>query len=265
MLIDSHAHIYMPVFDKDRDQVLARAREKGVGAIVNVGVDLESSRTSLKMAQDYPEVFATVGFHPNDTLRIAEGDLELLAELSQRDKVVAIGEIGLDFYRKTSPHRRQREVFREQLGLAAELALPVVIHCRNAHNEVLDILTGWVKSRPSSFAGRGEVGVMHCFSGDVELARRYIELGFLVSLSGPVTYPSASDQVEVARELPLGKLMVETDSPFLAPQLYRGQRNEPSYVSLVVDRIAQLRGVTVEVVAQATMQNAIRFFRLPSN
>jgi len=259
MLVDSHAHIDMPIFSNDRDQVLARAHRQGVRAIVNAGSDLQSSRSSLQITQHYPDVFIAIGFHPNRAAIMREGDIKLLAELAGNPKVVAIGETGLDFYRKTSPRQRQLEVFQQQLELAAELSLPVIIHCRQAHEEVLNILAQWVKSSGN------KRGVMHCFSGDMKLARRYIELGFMISLAGPVTYPSARDGVEVARELPLDKLLVETDSPFLAPQLHRGRRNEPSYVSLIVDRIAQLRGIPTELIAQATAQNAINLFRLPNS
>ena len=265
MLIDSHTHIYLPDFNDDRDQVLARAREQGVSAVINAGLDLESSQTSLKMAQHYPEVFTAVGFHPGSASKMMEGDLSLLAKLAGNSKVVAIGEIGLDFYRESSPRRRQLEVFQQQLDLAAGLGLPVVVHCRHAHEEVLTILTRWVKSASPSVNNTHKLGVIHCFGGDMKLAWRYIGLGFLISLAGSVTYPSALDRVEVARELPLDELVVETDSPFLAPQLHRGQRNEPSYVSLVVDRIAQIRQVPAEIIAQATARNAINLFHLPDN
>lgn len=261
MLVDSHAHIDLPQFSDDLDQVLARAHQQGVGFIVNVGLDLESSRTSLLLAQQHEGVFTTVGFHPGQAPMMTGADLASLAELAGDSRVVAVGEIGLDFYRGKAHRQQQLEVFRQQLGLAAELGLPVVIHCRQAHHEVLDILDGWGKSLSLPAGGRG---VMHCFSGDIELARRYIELGFLISIAGPVTYPSAIDRVDVARELPLDRLVVETDSPFLSPQLYRGKRNEPAYVSLVVDRIAQIRQVPGEVVAQATAQNAIALFGLPT-
>ena len=196
---------------------------------------------------------------------MAEGDLGALTELARDSRVVAIGEIGLDFYRKSSPRQCQLEVFQQQLDLATRLGLPVVIHCRQAHQEVLSILTHWVKSTPALAGNADKLGVMHCFSGNTELAWRYIELGFLISLAGPVTYPKAFDRVEVARQLPLDKLLVETDSPFLTPQLHRGQRNEPSYVSLVVDRIAQIRQIPAETVAQATTQNAVELFHLPSS
>ncbi len=262
MIVDSHAHLDLPVFGKDRDQVIARARQQGVSVIINVGLNVGSSQASLKLAQDYPDVFAAVGFHPNEASRMMNNDLSSLAELTEDSRVVAIGEIGLDFYRKSSPRQRQLEVFREQLDLAAELDLPVIIHCRQAHKEVLNILTHWTKSVSVSGSERG---VTHCFSGDIKLAQRYIELGFLVSLPGTVTYPSALDLVKVAGELPLDRLLVETDSPFLAPQLYRGRRNEPSYIPLVVNRIAQIRGISADLVAQATAQNAIRLFRLSNN
>ena len=261
-MIDSHAHIDLPVFGKDREQVLARAREQGVSGIINVGLNLESSQASLKLAQHHPDIFAAVGFHPNEAFRMMDGDTSLLAELAEDSRVVAIGEIGLDFYRKSSPHQRQLEVFQKQLNLAAELGLPVIIHCRQAHKEVLNILTHWVKSASTSGSERG---VIHCFSGELELAQHYIELGFLVSLAGSVTYPSAHDLVKLAGELPLDRFLVETDSPFLPPQPYRGRRNEPSYIPLVVNRIAQIRGISAELVAQATAQNAIHLFRLPNS
>lgn len=265
MLIDSHAHLDLPAFDSDRDQVLTRAHQQGVSTIINVGVDLESSRASLRIVQYYPDVFTAVGFHPNSASEMKEGDLALLSELAGRPKVVAIGEIGLDYYRKSTPHQRQLEVFQQQLDLAAELGLPVVIHCRNAYKELLDILVKWVKSMPPRTGNNRGLGVIHCFSGDARLAWRYIELGFFISLPGSVTYPSARDKVEVARELPLGKLLVETDSPFLPPQPHRGQRNEPSYLPLIVDKIAQVRQVPPETIAQATAQNAVNLFHLPGS
>lgn len=263
MLIDSHAHIDLPDFEEDRDQVLARAREQGVKAIINVGLDAKSSRKSLEMARRYDGVFVAVGFHPHEASKMTEEDLKLLANLAEDSKVVAIGEIGLDFYRNLSPRQHQLEVFQQQLTLATELGLPVVIHCRQAHKEVFNILTAWVKSTLSSVDSSRKRGVIHCFSGDVEMARRYIDLGFVVSLAGSVTYPSAVELVEVARQLSLDSLLLETDSPFLAPQLYRGKRNEPAYISLTADKIAQIRQAPTEVVAQAAAQNAISLFRLP--
>jgi TatD DNase family protein len=261
MLIDSHAHIDLPNFDKDREQVFARARQGGVRVVVNIGLDLESSRASLEMARQYDDVFSTVGFHPHEASELKDDDLKVLAEMAKDEKVVAVGEIGLDFYRNLSPRKSQEEAFRKQLDLAVELGLPVVVHCRQAHKEVFNILSGWVRATLS--AGRLRRGVIHCFSGDIELAQRYIEIGFYISLAGSVTYPSAGELVQVAREIPLDRLLLETDAPFLAPQAYRGKRNEPAYIALIAEKVAQVREVPREVVAGAAAKNTISLFRLP--
>jgi TatD DNase family protein len=261
MLIDSHAHIDLATFDRDREQVFARARQGGIRAIINVGLDAESSRASLEMAKQYDDVFSTVGFHPHEADKMSDGDLKVLAELAQDDRVVAVGEIGLDFYRNLSARKSQEEAFRKQLDLAVELGLPVVVHCRQAHREVFKILSAWVKSTLS--AGRRRRGVMHCFSGDIELAQKYIDIGFYISLAGSVTYPSAGELVQVTREISLDRLLLETDAPFLAPQAYRGKRNEPAYVALIAEKVAQVRGVPREVVAEAAAKNTISLFRLP--
>jgi TatD DNase family protein len=258
LLIDSHAHIDLPEFDKDRDQVMARARERGVRAVINVGLDAALSLKALAMAKRYEDVFAAVGCHPHEAAKMKEGDLKSIAELTKDSRVVAIGEIGLDFYRNLSPRESQLEVFKKQLDLAAELGLPVAVHCRQAHQEVYDILSGWVKANPA-----GRRGVIHCFSGDIEMARRYIDLGFYISLAGSVTYPSAGELVEVAREVPLDRFLLETDAPFLAPQAHRGKRNEPAYVALTAEKVAGIRRASVEVVADAATRNTIELFRLP--
>lgn len=261
MLIDSHAHIDLPNFRGDREPVLRRAREQGIKAIVNIGLDLNSSLASLELAQNYNDIFTTVGFHPHEAAKMTDNDLKALAELAEDPKVVAVGEIGLDFYRNLSPREDQIEAFKKQLQLSTELKLPVVIHCRQAHKETFDILSEWVKASPS--ANSYERGVIHCYSGDIEMAHRYINLGFYISLAGSVTYPSAVELVEVAREIPLDNLLVETDCPFLAPQAYRGKRNEPAYVTLTVGKIAQIRRVAAGVVAETAAQNTINLFGLP--
>jgi TatD DNase family protein len=258
LLIDSHAHIDLPEFDKDRDQVMARARERGVRAVVNMGLDAALSLKALAVAKKYDDVFAAVGCHPHEASKMREGDLESLAELTEDSRVVAIGEIGLDFYRNLSPRESQLEAFKKQLDLAAELGLPVAVHCRQAHEEVYNILSGWVKANPGS-----RRGVIHCFSGDIEMARRYIELGFYISLAGSVTYPSAREMIEVAREVPLERLLLETDAPFLTPQAHRGKRNEPAYVALTAEKVAGIRRAPVEVVADSAARNTIELFRLP--
>lgn len=261
MMVDSHAHLDMAEFEADRDEVLRRAAASGVTAIINMGTDLDSSRASLGLAYKYPGVYTAVGIHPNDLDGTFDEDVEWVRGLAGNDRVVAIGEIGLDFYRKRSPRERQLDSFQRQLELAAALELPVVVHCREAHQELMAVLEGWVQLQKR----HGELGVLHRFSGDIALASRYIELGFLVSLAGPVTYPGANDLAAVARSVPLEKLLVETDCPFLAPQQYRGRRNEPAYLPLIVERIAELRGMPMDAVARATAQNATRLFRLPNN
>jgi len=256
VLIDSHSHIDMRHFDKDRDSVMERAREAGVTAVVDVGCDLASSEAAIALAERYDGVFAAVGFHPHSAAEMGNGDIERLAGLARHPKVVAIGEIGLDFYRNLSPREAQVEAFNRQLDLARELDLPVVIHSRQASDEVFDILSEWAggSSRPP--------GVLHCFSGDRELARRYTDMGFFLSIAGPVTYGKSS-AADIARHLPLDRLLIETDCPFLTPTPYRGKRNEPSYVSLVAEKIGEIRGIPGQDVARCTAENAIRLFRLP--
>lgn len=259
MLIDSHAHIDVRLYDKDRDQVVARAREAGVAAVVNAGYDLDSSGASIRLAERYAGVFVALGFHPHSAAKMGDGDVERLAELAQHPKVVAIGETGLDFYRNLSPREEQIEAFNRQLELAQRLELPVIIHCRNAQEEVLSILEEW--------AGRSKgasqpLGVLHCFSGDLGLAQRYIEMGFLLSIAGPVTY-SSSHALEIALNIPLEKLLIETDCPFLTPHPHRGKRNEPSYLSFIVEKIGEMRGMPSDLIAEHTTENAIQLFRLP--
>lgn len=256
MLIDSHSHIDMRQFNKDRDSVMERARRAGVAAVVDVGCDIASSEAAIALAERYDEVFATVGFHPHSAAAMGNGDIERLAELAKHPRVVAIGEIGLDFYRNLSPREAQVEAFRGQLDLARELDMPVVIHSRQASDEVFDILSRW--------AGKSDnpLGVLHCFSGERRLASEYIDMGFFISIAGPVTYGKSS-AADIACHLPLDKLLIETDCPFLTPHPHRGKRNEPSYVSLVAEKIGELRGIPGEEVAQCTADNAIRLFRLP--
>jgi len=265
VLVDSHTHIDMRLYNRDRDQVLERARGAGVAAVVDVGCDLDSSRAAIRLAAQYSEVFAALGFHPHSAAKMRDSDLERLSELAQHPKVVAIGEIGLDFYRNLSPREAQVEAFKKQLALARRLRLPVIVHCRDAQEEVLSILTEWVYGAGGvGRAGRAKepLGVLHCFSGDRELSQRYIEMGFLLSIAGPITY-SSSHALDIAHHIPLDKLLIETDCPFLTPQPYRGKRNEPSNVTFVADRIGEIRGVPSDVVAEHTTANAVQLFGLP--
>ncbi len=258
MLVDSHAHIDASVFDQDRGQVVARASEAGVVAIVNAGFNLQSGRASLELARRYPNVFVAVGFHPHNAAKMKDGDIEELAELARQPKVVAVGEIGLDFYRNLSPQQMQLEVFKHQLELAGRLDLPVIIHSRNASEEVVAILNAWAGDRTKK-----PLGVIHCFDGDRQLARKYMEIGFFLSVAGPVTYAS-SGIADVARYIPLDRLLIETDCPYLTPIPYRGRRNEPAYVRLVAERIAQVRGMSPDALGAHTTRNAIELFRLPA-
>lgn len=256
-VIDTHAHLDIDAFDSDRAQVIQRALEAGVSRIINASFDLESSRRSVALAREYSYIYALVGVHPHDAGNVPGDYLEQISRLAQEPGVVALGEMGLDYYRNLSPREEQKKVFRQQLALARELNVPVVIHDRDAHGDVLDILRG------DGVSSRG--GILHCFSGSWEMARDCMSLGLYISIAGPVTYPNAPKLKEIAARLPLDRLLVETDCPYLAPQGYRGKRNEPSYVRLVVEEIARLRGIRPEQVAQAAYQNAIKVFNLRSD
>ncbi len=252
VLVDSHAHLCDEAFDTDRDEVIARATQAGLAAIVDVGFDLESSKRAAALAGQRGEVYAAVGVHPHDASNVPEDYLDQLAGLAKNPRVVALGEMGLDFHYNLSPRDRQREVFGEQLELARELGLPVIIHDREAHGEILEIL----RSRR-----RGQYrGVLHCFSGSLEMARECLEMGFFLSLAGPVTFKNAHRLLQIAEELPLERLLVETDCPYLTPEPYRGKRNEPASVALVAAKIAEIKGLPVDEVARITADNAAALF-----
>lgn len=251
VLIDSHAHVDFPQFDKDRDAVIDRARETGLVALVNIGTDLRHSRASVALAEEYDFIYATVGVHPHEAETATAEILDELRALARHPKVVAVGEIGLDFYRDYSPRPAQRRAFREQLALAADLDLPVVIHSRDAHEDVLRILSEWKGA-----------GVLHTYAAGVRRLGEVIDLGFFVGLSGPVTYSKARELRDVARSAPLDRLLIETDCPYLTPEPHRGSRNEPAYVRFVAEAVARARGDDVEHIAEVTTQNACRLFEL---
>ena len=261
-LIDTHCHLDFDQFGDDREAVVARAVEQGIAAIINPGVDLHSSQAAIALAERYEPVFAAVGIHPTSTDELDGPALRTLRELAQHPKVVAIGEIGLDYYWPEQPNRdwpcaspeTQRAAFRRQLDLAAELELPVIIHDREAYT---DMMIGLEDSR-------GVAGVLHSFSGDLALAEWVVDLGFFVGITGPVTFKKSQEMKEVAGQIDFDRLLVETDAPFLAPAPYRGRRNEPAYVGIVAQEIAQLRGCDVAQVALRTSANARALFqRLP--
>lgn len=254
-LIDTHAHLHFPELAADLDDVLERARAAGVTAMVTIGTDRETNPAAVALAERLVSVYATVGIHPHDAADATEADFDAMERLARESaKVVALGEMGLDFFRNLSPRDAQETVLRRQLDMARRLGKPVVIHCRDAHPEALAILA----------AERvGEVGgVMHCFSADVEVAKRCLDLGLDISLAGPVTYKNARALPDVARFVPADRLVLETDCPFLPPHPHRGQRNEPAWVAITAARVAELRGVTLEALGEITTENARRLFRL---
>ncbi|MBI1885198.1 MAG: TatD family hydrolase [Chloroflexi bacterium] len=262
MLVDSHCHLQDKRFDRDRQAALERAREAGLRAFVVVGTDVESSRRAVALADEQPDVYAVVGVHPHEAAKVNGRTLQALRQLADSPKVVAIGETGLDYYRKLSPPEDQKRLFRRLLELAGERRRPVVIHSRQADGETFDILAafaaqmlpGWPKDRP--------LGVMHCFAGDLMLALRYVQLGFLISVPATCTYPKTDRICAVAAGLPLRWMTVETDAPLLPPQSHRGKRNEPAYLTETVERIAALRGQTYLGVASGTALAAAWLFGL---
>lgn len=250
-LIDTHAHMALPQFDADRAAALARAAAAGVARVVEIGYDLESSRAAVALAEQHQQIFAVVGVQPNHAHELRAGWEAELRALCDHPKAVAVGEIGLDYHWMKAPPAQQEALFRRQLGLARELGLPVVIHSREAQQDTLRIL---------SDAARGQPVIMHSFSGDWTYAEACLELGCMLSLSGPVTFPRAAELHEVARRAPLERLLTETDSPYLSPHPFRGQRNEPARVRLVAERIAALRGESLQAIADQVWVNAATIF-----
>ena len=256
-LIDSHAHVDFPQFDGDREAMLERARQAGVSALLAIGTGPGPERldSAIPFAERFEWIYATIGIHPHDAAKADPSHMDALARLARHPRVIAWGEIGLDYHYDFSPRDDQARVLREQLALARSAKLPVVIHCREAWPDCLDLLEKEWKS-----SGRG--GILHCFSGTLDEARRGIEMGFLVSFAGNATYPKAQSLRGVARELPLDRLLIETDSPYLAPQSHRGKRNEPAFVAEVARTLADVRDLPVNQFAAATAENFRRFFRL---
>lgn len=253
MLIDSHAHLDDKRFEGDRERIINSLEDNGIDLVINVGAGMETSKASVDLANKYENIYAVVGVHPHSAKELEGGDLSELKELAQQDKVVAIGEIGLDFYYDNSPRDVQRKWFKAQIELAKELNKPVVIHTRDAAQETFDIL------KEAAEDGKLKC-LLHCYSGSAEMAEEYIKLGFYISLGGPVTFKNARVPKEVAKVVPLDRLLIETDSPYLTPEPYRGKRNEPMYVKYVAEKIAQEKGITLEEVAKATSENAYGFF-----
>lgn len=255
MLIDSHAHLEMKEFDHDREKVVERARQAGVDFIVTVGTNLALSRKAVELAEKHESIYATVGIHPHDVVNTDNKTFDTLLELAHRKKVVAYGEIGLDFFRNISPQEKQLDLFGRQLELASELKLPVIIHDREAHEQTLKLV------KASSI----RCGVFHCFSGDYNMAKQCIDLGFYISVPGVVTYDKAKTIQDVVRQVPLSSILLETDAPYLAPIPHRGKRNEPSFIIHTAKKVAELKGVSLEEVAEATTKNAKSLFHIEAS
>jgi TatD DNase family protein len=259
-LFDTHTHLQSKEFARDRDETLQRAWAAGLEGLLVLGVDLASSEAAVAMAKADDRVFAAVGFHPHDARDFDEAAFAAIAALAQHPRVVAVGEIGLDFYRNLSPREAQLAAFERQLALAADVAKPVAVHCRHAADTMQPLLQSWARRHGPTLPDGRPIGVLHYFSEDAGLAMRYVELGFLISVHTSVTHPKAEQLREVARQAPLDRLVVETDSPYGAPQAMRGKRNEPAFVAEAVRCIAEVRGEDVAAVAAQTTENALRLF-----
>lgn len=268
MFFDSHCHLTAEQFDADRDAVIQRAVDAGVTRMLTLATDVESSRAVIALAEKFDSVYAAIGIHPESVSRVSLDDLKIIRALASHEKVVAIGEIGLDFYWDKTTAELQQTFFEAQLELAAELNLPVAIHDRDAHEKILETLKNFARSenretKSGEREARGKArGVLHAFSGDEAMARQAFDLGYVVSFGGPITFKNNKRAPDLIRALPLEKILVETDSPYLTPHPYRGKRNEPANVHLVAERIAELKNLSVEQVAMQTTSNAKNLFRV---
>jgi TatD DNase family protein len=252
MYFDSHAHYNDESFDGDREELLLSMPSQGVEFIVNAAADMASCYAGIALTDKYPFVYCSVGVHPHEVKHLKEEDMAVLRELTQKEKVVAIGEIGLDYHYDFSPREEQRKWFKEQLLLAKEVDLPVIIHSREASQETFDMIAE---------SGVKE-GVIHCFSGSAELAKAYVKKGFYIGIGGSLTFKNAKKTVEVVKEIPLEKILIETDCPYLTPTPFRGQRNDSSYLKYVVEKIAEIKGIDAMSISETTCQSAVKLFRI---
>ena len=251
-MIDTHCHIDFTQFDADRDQVIRRAKENGIDYLINIGSSLEGSKASVELSRRYDNVYAAIGIHPHEADMFKEKDSSILRELAKDKKVVAIGEIGLDYYKNFSKAENQKPLFVSLIGLAKDLDLPLVIHSRNAQDDTLKFLKEKMPLR----------GVVHCFSGDENFLRECLDLGFFVSFTCNITYKNAQDLREVVRLTPLERIFLETDAPYLAPEGLRGRRNEPANVKILAQEVAVIKEISIEEVSRVTTESAIKFFNL---
>lgn len=250
MYFESHAHYDDERFDDDRDELLASFPDEGIETVVNSSSDVESSRASIALAEKYPFFYASVGVHPHEVSKMTDADIDTLRELSKHPKVVAIGEIGLDFYYDLSPRDSQRYWFRRQLALAEELNMPIIVHSRDAAQECFDIIAG----------SNVRKGVIHCYSGSAPMAKDYADMGFYIGIGGSLTFKNNKKTVEVVEQLPLEKILIETDSPYLAPVPYRGRRNDSRLLKYVVEKISEIKNIPEKDICNITKNNAIQLF-----
>ena len=252
MLFDTHAHLNDPVFDEDRDALISGLPAQGVGLVMNPGCSLENSRQAIAIAEKYPFVYAAVGTHPDTADEVNEAVIEEYRRLCSHEKVKAIGEIGVDYYYETIPREVQLKAFRMQMELARETGLPVIIHERDAHDDGMRI----VKEFPDV------TGVFHCYSGSAEMAKQLVKMGWYIGFTGVLTFKNARKAVETAQAIPLERIVLETDCPFMAPEPFRGKRNHPGYLYRMAERLAELRGLSVEEVHAITTENGKRLYRI---
>ncbi len=259
---DTHCHLDFERFDADRSEVIRRAWDAGLVRILNPGIDLETSAAAIRLSAEYPgEIYAAVGVHPNYGQEWTEDTLPTLLEQTHEAGVVAVGEIGLDYYREYTPHDIQRKIFRKQLNLAAEVNLPVIIHNREASTDLMQILEEWTAELQNMGHPLAErPGVLHSYSDDLETARKGVAMNFYLGIGGPVTFKNAQDRKTVVQGIPLERILLETDAPYLTPHPHRGKRNEPSYIPLIAAEIARLQEISLEEVAEATTANAEHLF-----
>ena len=258
MFIDTHAHLNARQFAEDADSVIENARQNGISSMIVVGFDRETIAKAIELAEKHEAIYAAIGWHPVDAVTCTDTDLLWIEELAlSSDLVVAIGEIGLDYYWDTSSPEIQETIFRKQIRLAKKLDLPIVIHNRDATEDLVRVL----KEEDAGVVG----GVMHCFSGSVETVQQCLDMGFYISIAGPVTFKNAKKLKDVAQYVPIDRLVLETDCPYLTPEPFRGKRNEPAYVRYIAEEIARLRGISVAALAEATTANAQRIFKLDSS
>ena len=254
MLFDTHAHLNDPAFDQDREALMESFADAGVGLVMNAGCSLESSRDIVAMAEKYPWLYASVGSHPDSASEVDEAVLEEYRKLCKLSgKVKAIGEIGLDYYYEDIPREIQQKAFRMQMALAQELDLPVIVHERDAHNDGMTIVKEFSKVK----------GVFHCYSGSAEMARQLVNMGWYIGFTGVLTFKNARKAVETAASIPLDRIVLETDCPFMAPEPFRGKRNHPGYLYRMAEKLAEIRGISVEEVHAATYENGKRLYRIP--